>query len=751
MNILGKFNFWGCIALLSAILVSCSSTSDSASDDLDGNSSDSRESSSSQIEEGPITHADSLDVNRYDNSDVTSITDSASGSKYSVVTYGTYTWLEDNVNKITTDVKNTCYAYDDSKCGKYGRLYMEKDAEENLCPQGFPLPSVYEWKLLLTEAKIDVFGGQCTKRDTLECFGLDSSARYLARHDSAVIIKADGSVKAVESASKDFYSIRCVKQKSIVSDRMDLPVCDKGSDVGKLFVGAENQSYECREGQWTETSSKYCLSDERGTLVAVHDSLLYACVGGEWTLASINDIDEKCNSKNFEKEVFLNGVRYACSDTGWIALKFPGSELGFCSVSIYGQTVRSLQDSVYYHCDSTGWREARLSEIFGTCDSTRYGKSKTNKEYQYVCRFGSWELFSTLENEFGACSAKRAGEAHIYENSFYVCDTSRYAWRIDDAFLHIGKCDSTRYFDTVVVGKTIYLCNDYNRWQQTYAINGKYFLCTSKVLGEIKNIDGEDFICKKNNSNEYVFDYATSLEKKFGYCTLSESSQVVSGDSVYYCSSGSWKYYGKYVPKDTVTQIDTVKKDTVRKYPIDEIPECNYYTLDSIHFNGINEYICEVYNETYYWRLYSEDSVQKQNGYWEETVTIGKQTWYRYTRSVARWYIAAEDYDPSIFASGPPEKTCAEGFHLPSAADWKKLFDLMDANVPGNNAVKYFASRKDLPEFFGKEFRKDRYYWTSEKIDDKYARCLGFSTNSYAIGKCDRQTDAYIACVRDED
>ena len=751
MNILGKVYSLGCVAFLSAILVSCSSTSDSSSDTLDETSSDSRESSSSQIKEGPITHADSLDVNDYDNSEITSVTDTASGMNYSVITFGIYAWLGENVNKATTDVKNTCYAYDKSMCSTYGKLYMEKNAEENVCPPGFRLPSVYEWKLFLKENKIKVLGGQCTKRDTLECFGLDSSARFLARNDSAVVIDIDGSVSISEVAPKDFYSIRCVKSKSIVSDLIELPVCDKKGDIGRLFVGAENQGYECSKGEWTETTSRYCLTEEKGTLVAIHDSLLYACVDGVWDLASINDITEKCNSKNFEKEVFLNGARYACSDSGWVALKFPGSELGFCSESTYGKTAMALQDSAYYYCDSTGWRVARLAEIIGVCDSMKYGKSRSVKDQKYVCRFGSWEPFSEIEKDFGACSADRAGEAHIYENSFYVCDTSRYAWRTDDALLHIGKCDSTRYFDTVVVGKVIYLCNDYNRWQQTYEKNGKYFLCTSKMLGEIKNIDGEDFICKKNNSNEYVFDYATSLEKKFGYCTLSATSQVVSNDSVYYCSSGSWKYYGKYVPKDTVTQIDTVKKDTVRKYPIDEIPECNYYTLDSIHFNGINEYICEVYNETYYWRLYSEDSVQKQNGYWEETVTIGKQTWYRYTRSVARWYIAAEDYDPSIFASGPPEKTCAEGFHLPSAADWQKLFDLMDANVPGNNAVKYFASRKDLPEFFGKEFRKDRYYWTSEKIDDKYARCLGVSTNSYAIGKCDRQTDAYIACVRDED
>ena len=753
MNILGKVYSLGCVAFLSAILVSCSSTSDSSSDTLDETSSDSRESSSSQIKEGPITHADSLDVNDYDNSEITSVTDTASGMNYSVITFGIYAWLGENVNKATTDVKNTCYAYDKSMCSTYGKFYMEKNAEENVCPPGFRLPSVYEWKLFLKENKIKVLGGQCTKRDTLECFGLDSSARYLARNDSAVVIDIDGSVSISEVAPKDFYSIRCVKSKSIVSDLIDLPVCDKKGDIGRLFVGAENQGYECSKGEWTETTSRYCLTEEKGTLVAIHDSLLYACVDGVWGLASINDITEKCNSKNFEKEVFLNGARYACSDSGWVALKFPGSELGFCSESTYGKTAMALQDSAYYYCDSTGWRVARLAEIIGVCDSMKYGKSRSVKDQKYVCRFGSWEPFSEIEKDFGVCSADRAGEAHIYENSFYVCDTSRYAWRTDDALLHIGKCDSTRYFDTVVVGKVIYLCNDYNRWQQTYEKNGKYFLCTSKMLGEIKNIDGEDFICKKNNSNEYVFDYATSLEKKFGYCTLSATSQVVSNDSVYYCSSGSWKYYGKYVPKDTVTQIDTVKKDTVRRYLIEEIPECNYYTRDSVYFNGVNEYVCIVNNESYRWILYGEDSVQTERGSWVETIHLGKQTWYRYSRDFGTWREATDTFDPDDYPYGAPEKTCAEGFHLPSMADWERLFKTMNDNVPGNDAMKYFKYDMNMPMYFGMEFRVDYDYWTSDSVDTKYAWSVRFDkmTLAHSFIKNERRDREYCLCVRNDD
>lgn len=763
MKIFDKLNLknrtlLGGLSLLAALLVSCSSGSSSSSDVYDETSSESSSesgrSSSSRLAEGPVTDADVLDVNDYDNSDETSVTDPTSDTKYSIVKLGIYMWLGEDVNKVTTDVKNTCYEYDESLCPKYKRFYMAENAE-SVCPEGFRLPSIYEWKQFLAEKKIKVLGGQCTKRDTLECFGLDSSARYLARYDSAVTIEADGSVSYSAASPREFYHIRCVKRKSIVSDLSDLPKCDKNSDYGTLFVGAEDVGYACRDGEWKQSLSRSCLPEEAKTLVAIHDSLLYACIDGDWTLASIQDVDEKCTSKNLEREILLNGKRYACTDTGWMLLKFPGSELGYCSESTLGKTAMALHDSIYYHCDSTGWRIASLNEILGTCDSTRYGRSKSSRGEKFVCRFGSWDRFSDVEEELGTCTAEHAGEAFIYEGNFYVCDTSRLAWRIDDALLHIGKCDSTRYFDTVVVGDVIYLCNDYNRWQKTSAKNGKYYLCTSKNLGKIKDIEGDNFICKKNSSNEYVFDYATSLELKFGYCPQADTSHVVSGDSVYYCYNGNWKYYGKYVPRDTVSKDtvvkDTVKKDTVRKYPIADIPECNYYTRDSIFFNGLTEYICNVYNENYNWILYSEDSVQKQNGYWEETVTIGKQTWYRYTRSLARWYIAVEDYDPSIFLSGPPEKTCAEGFHLPSAADWKKLFDTMDANVPGNNAVKYFANRTDLPEFFGKEFRMDRYYWASDKIDDKYAKCLGFSSTSYSIGKCDRSIDAYIACVRDED
>ncbi len=754
MDILDKFNlqnrfFLSCLVLLGAILVSCSSTSDSSSDDLDENSSDSRAYSSSQLAEGPVTDADFLDVNSYDNSEITKVVDSLGDMEYSVVTLGVYMWLGENVNKTTTAVKNTCYGYDDGKCGKYGKLYKESHAEE-VCPQGFRLPSVYEWDAFLSEREIKVFAGQCSKKDTLECFGLDSSARYLARNDSAVIIKKDGSVSVAEVVSNDFYSIRCVRRMSIVTDFSDLPKCEKNNGIGVLFVGSENQGYACSEGKWTESTSRTCLAEEKGTLVAVHDSLLYACDNGNWTLAQIDDVDENCDSKSFEREVSLNGVRYACSDTGWIRLKFPGSELGYCSESAYGKTAMALQDSTYYSCDSTGWRMASLQEIFGTCDSTRYGKSKSLKGVDYVCRFGNWDTFTSVEKDLGSCSVERAGEALIYESQFFVCDTSKFAWKIDDAYSHIGKCDSTRYFDTVVVGNTVYLCNDYNHWQQTFPKNGKYYLCTSANLGKIENIEGDDFICKQDINKDYVFDYATSLEKEFGYCTLAATSQVVSGDSVYFCSSaGNWRYYGKYVPKDTVSN-DTAKKDSVRRYPIDEIPECNYYTRDSIYFNGLNEYICNVYNDNYHWILYSEDSVQMQNGAWVETVPIGKQTWYRYTRDMRYWNVAVGDYDPSIYAT-VPEPTCAEGFHLSSVADWEKLLETMNDNVPGKNAMKYFADKTKMPRYFGKELRADHNYWTSDEIDEKNAKCMKFKDAAYSVEKCVKSSYQYIACVRDED
>ena len=734
---------------MAALLVSCSSGSSSSSDVYDETSSESSsesgKSSSSRLAEGSVTDADVLDVNDYDNSDETSVTDPTSDTKYSIVKLGIYMWLGEDVNKVTTDVKNTCYEYDESLCPKYKRFYMAENAE-SVCPEGFRLPSIYEWKQFLAEKKIRVLGGQCTKRDTLECFGLDSSARYLARYDSAVTIEADGSVSYSAASPREFYHIRCVKRKSIVSDLSDLPKCDKNSDYGTLFVGAEDVGYACRDGEWKQSLSRSCLPEEAKTLVAIHDSLLYACIDGDWTLASIQDVDEKCTSKNLEREILLNGKRYACTDTGWMLLKFPGSELGYCSESTLGKTAMALHDSIYYHCDSTGWRIASLNEILGTCDSTRYGRSKSSRGEKFVCRFGSWDRFSDVEEELGTCTAEHAGEAFIYEGNFYVCDTSRLAWRIDDALLHIGKCDSTRYFDTVVVGDVIYLCNDYNRWQKTSAKNGKYYLCTSKNLGKIKDIEGDNFICKKNSSNEYVFDYATSLELKFGYCPQADTSHVVSGDSVYYCYNGNWKYYGKYVPRDTVVK-DTVKKDTVRKYPIADIPECNYYTRDSVFFTGLTEYKCMVSNENYYWRLYSEDSVLNQKGYWVETITLGTQTWYCYTRDKFTWYIATGT-DVSHYVP-PVEPTCAEGFHIPSVADWKKLFNTMNANVPGGDALWYFANKPGIPRNFGLELYRVDAYWASDEVDASNARCVKVKESSYSFDTCRKGDHLFTICVSD--
>ena len=754
MKIFDKLNLknralLGGLSLLAALLVSCSSGSSSSSDVYDETSSESSsesgKSSSSRLAEGPVTDADVLDVNDYDNSDETSVTDPTSDTKYSIVKLGIYMWLGEDVNKVTTDVKNTCYEYDESLCPKYKRFYMAENAE-SVCPEGFRLPSIYEWKQFLAEKKIKVLGGQCTKRDTLECFGLDSSARYLARYDSAVTIEADGSVSYSAASPREFYHIRCVKRKSIVSDLSDLPKCDRNSDYGTLFVGAEDVGYACRDGEWKQSLSRSCLPEEAKTLVAIHDSLLYACIDDDWTLASIQDVDEKCTSKNLEREILLNGKRYACTDTGWMLLKFPGSELGYCSESTLGKTAMALHDSIYYHCDSTGWRIASLNEILGTCDSTRYGRSKSSRGEKFVCRFGSWDRFSDVEEELGTCTAEHAGEAFIYEGNFYVCDTSRLAWRIDDALLHIGKCDSTRYFDTVVVGDVIYLCNDYNRWQKTSAKNGKYYLCISKNLGKIKDIDGDNFICKKNSNNEYVFDYATSLELKFGYCPQADTSHVVSGDSVYYCYNGNWKYYGKYVPKDTVVK-DTVKKDTVRKYPIADIPECNYYTCDSVFFTGLTEYKCMVSNENYYWRLYSEDSVLNQKGYWVETITLGTQTWYCYTRDKFTWYIATGT-DVSHYVP-PVEPTCAEGFHIPSVADWKKLFNTMNANVPGGDALWYFANKPGIPRNFGLELYRVDAYWASDEVDASNARCVKVKESSYSFDTCRKGDHLFTICVSD--
>ncbi len=111
----------------------------SSSSEPAGLSSDGQGSSSSSSGGNNITYG--------------SFTDQRDGNEYKTIVIGTQTWMAENLNFKEEQIGPTrgskCYDDKESNCDKYGRLYEWYDAEE-VCPDGWHLPTIAEWNTLIS-------------------------------------------------------------------------------------------------------------------------------------------------------------------------------------------------------------------------------------------------------------------------------------------------------------------------------------------------------------------------------------------------------------------------------------------------------------------------------------------------------------------------------------------------------------------------------------------------------------------------
>jgi len=78
--------------------------------------------------------------------------DSRDGKKYKITAIGNQIWMAEN---LSYNAKNSkCYNDENSNCKKYGRLYSWETVKgnQNLCPDGWKLPSNAEWNVLVNYA-----------------------------------------------------------------------------------------------------------------------------------------------------------------------------------------------------------------------------------------------------------------------------------------------------------------------------------------------------------------------------------------------------------------------------------------------------------------------------------------------------------------------------------------------------------------------------------------------------------------------
>lgn len=497
---------------------------------------------------------------------VSEIVDDATGAVYSTRSVGVYTWTE-NIGEKDASVKSTCYAYDDSKCDLYGRLYMKKNAED-LCPAGFSFPSVADWKyMMLVESNSIAYAGVCFKRDSLECTGINDSAQYFADGDSAVMIDRFGLVSATKAVDNGFYSLRCVKYRSIVEKMSDLPDC--GGDTynsSTIFVATKDSSYYCRYGEWKNDSNRgTCRSDEVGEKYLIKD-LVYICKGGTWQLTTIEDTDIKCTDKNLYEEYVVNGTRYACTDTGMAKLSYPASKIGYCNPDRNGDMIEI--DSTNYVCNDFVWRYATVSDFYGECNVSKYGLVVTVDGKRYICSAkGSWRLTTDTEDELGPCTEKL--QDSILKNksgAYYLCD--RWEWYRASKNQVLGTCSDANEGDTITYESYLYECSE-KTWKTHSLISKELGFCTTKNKGAKGVYRDTVYYCYSDRGKDWA--KASELELLLGFCRKDTTYLVEKEGISYKCYSGSWK---------EATQSDVLKA-------------CYSASGERKVYNG-REYVCDT-------------------------------------------------------------------------------------------------------------------------------------------------------------
>lgn len=468
-----------------------------------------------------------------------SVVDYTTGKTYKTLTLGIYTWIDENIVDRDLSIKSTCYAYDDANCSEYGRLYMQKNASD-MCPSSFKLPTVSDWEYRFERSADNplTYGGVCYKRDTLECEGLKDSAMYLAYGDSAVLLTRSGKISGLRSTDNGFYSLRCVKYRSIVYKMYELPDCDEDRSYNypSVYVVDKDSSYSCYRGKWTDASHYHnCKADEEGQKYLVN-GMVYICKNGSWELTTIEDTDVRCTNKNLYEEFVVNGVRYACTDTGMAKLSYPASKIGYCYPAREGDMVNL--DSTDYVCRDFVWRYATVADYHGECKESKFGIVVTVDSNRYICSSrGSWRLTTDTEDELGPCTEKLQGS--ILKNksgAYYLCDS--WDWYRASKNQVLGTCSEANEGDTITYESYLYECSE-KTWKTHSLISKEFGFCTSKNKGAKGVYRDTVYYCYSDRGKDWA--KASELELLLGFCRK-DTTYIVEKEGIFYkCYSGSWK------------------------------------------------------------------------------------------------------------------------------------------------------------------------------------------------------------------
>lgn len=454
------------------------------------------------------------------------LNDIRTGRDYKTIQFGPYVWMAENMDNGSRSSFGDCYDRDSAYCESYGVLYKEEHIA-GVCPRGYDLPMEDDYKYMvrfagsLTDPEFGFnpqMGGSCIEeKEEFVCSNLGLSADLITGDYSYIRIKKNAGAIFGKVNPKGYYSLRCMKFTYFVETKNLLPDCDSSAyRFGDIFVASEGSNFRCKDGKWVDVVDSYCPSSERGQRY-YYNGILYVC-DDSWKEASMNDLDEKCDSTNEWTVKKLNGKSYICENKEWRLPTSIEDTLGLCTPERLGK-IDSLvsSDTVLYICSVNGWRKAQLTDFIGKCDSTRYYKVDNYRGRRYTCRTtDKWDLLDSKEDSLGVCSPKIAGKMDTlkmkFDTTLYYCDTT--SWREATLVDVHGECDSTKSYKEAEFMGSSYVCRKNGRWESLTSTEKDIGVCTPSRLGKIDTTTSKtDYYCDTTGWR------STVVEDYFGECT----------------------------------------------------------------------------------------------------------------------------------------------------------------------------------------------------------------------------------------
>lgn len=386
-------------------------------------------------------------------------------------------------------------------------------------------------------------------------FVADKKTNYTCKNGKWVNTK-DSECPYSENGRKYYYKDSlyiCNSSWELASmNDLDEP-CTKTNERTVQKLNGKN--YICENKKWrlpnkTEEKIGFCTPQNTGTLDSIltkSDTSVYYCDATGWRKAVITDFIGKCDSSKYYVVKEYNDDSYVCRTTKqWSKLDTVENKIGVCTPKLAGKmdSVITKKDSTrnvkIYYCDTTAWRAALVSDIYGKCDSSKHYKIVKFSGDSYSCRQNNkWEILTKVEQEIGLCTPNKKGTLDTTDSKqFYYCDST--GWRNAVADDYLGVCDSANKYKVKYFWGNHYGCKNGPKWEYLEYPESDLGYCVPEVKGVVK-ID--------QNATSYICDTKwrkATKEEALGECTDENDGKTNwfkpdKKDIKYICAWGSWR------------------------------------------------------------------------------------------------------------------------------------------------------------------------------------------------------------------